>query len=80
MPHRIEVGMRPELADAAGASVRARVAEDLGIEVDKIRVTEPKVTVSVTATSRLYIEMDRLNTVPRMVSDIIYFTGSQYLS
>jgi phosphoribosylformylglycinamidine synthase II len=40
MPNRIEVAMKPGLPDPAGASVRARIHEDLGIDVDDVRVVD----------------------------------------
>ncbi|MDQ1255529.1 MAG: phosphoribosylformylglycinamidine synthase subunit PurSL, partial [Candidatus Hydrogenedentes bacterium] len=40
MPSRIEVAMKPGMPDPAGASVRAQLAEDLGIHVDRVRVVE----------------------------------------
>jgi len=36
--YRIEVGLRPELLDAAGNSVRSNVVEDLGIPVDDVKI------------------------------------------
>ncbi|MCC6698674.1 MAG: phosphoribosylformylglycinamidine synthase [Candidatus Hydrogenedentes bacterium] len=38
--HRIEVGMRRDLPDPAGAGVRARLAEDMGIHVKDVRVID----------------------------------------
>ncbi len=38
--HRIEVGMRRGLPDPIGAGVRARIAEDLGIDVAEVRVID----------------------------------------
>ncbi|MCL4693992.1 MAG: phosphoribosylformylglycinamidine synthase [Candidatus Hydrogenedentes bacterium] len=38
--HRIEVGMRKDLADPAGAAVRSQLAEDLDIHVDRVRVLD----------------------------------------
>lgn len=38
--HRIEVGMKPDLPDPAGSGARARIAEDLGIHVDDVRVID----------------------------------------
>jgi phosphoribosylformylglycinamidine synthase len=38
MPHRIEVGMKRGLPDPEGASVRQRIADDLGVEVADARV------------------------------------------
>lgn len=38
--HRIEVGMRKDLADPAGAAVRSQLAEDLDVHVDRIRVID----------------------------------------
>src|SRR5689334_8458042 len=38
--HRIEVGMQPGRADASGDRVRARLADDLGIAVDRVRVID----------------------------------------
>ncbi|HNR31339.1 MAG TPA: AIR synthase-related protein, partial [Candidatus Hydrogenedentes bacterium] len=40
MPSRIEVAMKPGLPDPAGASVRDRLAEDLGIHVDDVSVID----------------------------------------
>ena len=40
MPSRIEVAMKAGLPEPAGASVRAQLAEDLGIEVDRVRVVD----------------------------------------
>ncbi|MCP4644428.1 MAG: phosphoribosylformylglycinamidine synthase, partial [bacterium] len=40
MAHRIEVGMKRDLADPAGAGVRRQVAEDLGISLDNVRVLD----------------------------------------
>ena len=40
MAHRIEVAMKPGFPDAAGASVRQRLADDLGIEVDRVNVID----------------------------------------
>ncbi len=38
--HRIEVGVRAGVRDAAGESVRARLAEDLGLHVGEVRVAD----------------------------------------
>jgi phosphoribosylformylglycinamidine synthase len=38
--HRIEVGMRKDLADPAGAAVRSQLKEDLDIAVDRVRVVD----------------------------------------
>ncbi|MFP4501353.1 MAG: phosphoribosylformylglycinamidine synthase subunit PurS [Candidatus Hydrogenedentota bacterium] len=40
MASRIEVAMKPGLADPAGEAVRARLAEDLGIHVDHVTVID----------------------------------------
>jgi len=40
MAHRIEVALKPEVRDAPGESVRHKVAEHLGIELDGVRVVE----------------------------------------
>ena len=40
MPSRVEVAMKPDMPDAAGAGVRAQLAEDLGIEVDAVHVVD----------------------------------------
>ena len=40
MSSKIEVAMKPGLTDAAGDGVRAQLGEDLGIEVDKVRVVD----------------------------------------
>ncbi len=40
MPHRIEVGMKPGLPDAAGMGVRRRLADDLGIQAADVRVIQ----------------------------------------
>ena len=40
MAHRIEVGMKPDRPDAAGEALRRRLAEDLGIAVDEVRVID----------------------------------------
>ena len=40
MPAKIEVGMKRGLPDPAGQSVRARLAEDLGISLDDVRVID----------------------------------------
>ncbi len=40
MPHRIEVGMKPGMADPAGLAVRAQIAEDLGMTVHDVRVLD----------------------------------------
>ena len=39
-PAKIEVGMKQGLPDPAGQSVRARLAEDLGVKLDDIRVID----------------------------------------
>ena len=36
--YRIEVGLRPELPDAAGNSVKSNVVEDLGIPVEDVKI------------------------------------------
>lgn len=38
--HRIEVAVKPGCRDAAGEALRRRVAEDLGIELDNLRVVD----------------------------------------
>ena len=38
MPHRIEIGMKAGLPDAAGNAIRQQLAEDLGIRVDAVYV------------------------------------------
>jgi len=38
--HRIEVGMRKDLPDPAGAGVRAQLAEDLDVAVERVRVID----------------------------------------
>jgi phosphoribosylformylglycinamidine synthase len=38
--HRIEVGMKPDMPDPAGSGARARIAEDLGVHVDDVRVID----------------------------------------
>ncbi len=38
--NKIEVAMKPDLADPAGQSVRARLAEDLGVTVEDVRVID----------------------------------------
>ena len=40
MAHRIEVAMKPGLPDPAGADVKARLAEDLGIAVDSVQTID----------------------------------------
>ena len=40
MANKIEVAMKADLPDPAGQSVRGRLAEDLGIEVDDVRVID----------------------------------------
>jgi phosphoribosylformylglycinamidine synthase len=40
MPSKIEVAMKPGMPDSAGAGVRGRIAEDLGITVDDVRVID----------------------------------------
>lgn len=40
MAHRIEVGVKRNYRDAAGASIKRRLAEDLGIFVDDVRVID----------------------------------------
>ncbi len=40
MPNKIEVAMKPGLPDPTGACVRGRLAEDLGIVVDDVRVID----------------------------------------
>ena len=40
MAHRIEVGIKQGLTDPAGASVKHQIAEDLGIQVDDVRVAD----------------------------------------
>jgi phosphoribosylformylglycinamidine synthase subunit PurSL len=40
MPHRVEVAIKAGLPDAAGASLRHQLAEDLGMEVDELRVID----------------------------------------
>jgi phosphoribosylformylglycinamidine synthase II len=38
--HRIEVAMKPDLPDPVGSGVKARLAEDLGIEVEDVRAID----------------------------------------
>ncbi|MCC6794260.1 MAG: phosphoribosylformylglycinamidine synthase [Candidatus Hydrogenedentes bacterium] len=38
--HRIEVGMKPDLPDPTGSGARARIAEDLGVHVNDVRVID----------------------------------------
>lgn len=40
MPHRIEVGMKQGLPDPLGLGVRSRIAEDLNIHVEEVRVID----------------------------------------
>lgn len=40
MPHRIEVCLKPSLSDPAGRRMRTRIASDLGIAVDDLRVAD----------------------------------------
>ena len=40
MPQRIEVAMKPGLPDPAGISTKARIHEDLGIDVADVRVVD----------------------------------------
>ena len=40
MPHRIEVAMKPGLADPAGLSLQERIAEDLDVKVGDVRVID----------------------------------------
>jgi phosphoribosylformylglycinamidine synthase len=40
MPHRVEVAMKRNLPDPVGAGVRGRLAEDLGIDVEDVRVID----------------------------------------
>ena len=40
MPHRIEVGLKQSLTDPAGIRVKGRIASDLDIEVEDIRVVD----------------------------------------
>ena len=38
MAHRIEVGLRPDIPDAVGNKVKARIKSDLGMTVDDVRI------------------------------------------
>ncbi|MFO8049450.1 MAG: AIR synthase-related protein [Desulfosudaceae bacterium] len=38
MPHRLEIALQPELADAEGATVAKRAGDYLGLEVSRVRV------------------------------------------
>lgn len=40
MPDRIETAIRPEFRDPAGEAVRERIAEDLGIQLESVRVID----------------------------------------
>ncbi len=40
MPHRIEVSLRPSLPDPAGRRIKARIAADLGIALQDLRVAD----------------------------------------
>ena len=40
MAHRIETALRQDLPDPAGRKVRNRIASDLGIDVDDVRVAD----------------------------------------
>ena len=40
MPHRIEVALKPDVRDAPGESIRRKVAEHLGIQLEGVRIVE----------------------------------------
>ena len=58
--HRIEVGMKPHFRDPAGEHVRHQLADDLGIEVDAVRVVDVytvRADVDVDAMERVRTEL-----------------------
>jgi len=40
MPHRIETALKPSLPDPAGRKIKARIASDLGLELDDVRCAD----------------------------------------